>query len=117
MRILKVAANSRIRFKFQAASSLSYHVTLKPTTTAPITGAILASQLGEPAHRTAAPVADEDAALPVADIVPVPVPVPVAVELVLVPEILAGELSLELVSIVPLINHPSSVLFAPGGGV
>jgi hypothetical protein len=65
-----------------------YHITLKPTTTAPTTGTILASQFGESDHRTAAPLADEDAALPVADIVPVPAPVPVAVELGLVPETL-----------------------------
>lgn len=63
-----------------------YHITLKPTITAAITGAILASQFGEPDHRTAAPRADEDAALPVADPVSVPGPVPVAVELGLTPE-------------------------------
>jgi hypothetical protein len=61
-----------------------YHITHKVTTIAPITGTILASQFDELDHRTAAPVADEEAALPVADIVPVPAPV--AVELGLVPE-------------------------------
>jgi hypothetical protein len=68
-------------FKLQAL----YHITPKPTTTAPITGAILANQFGETDHRTAAPRADEDAA---ADPVPVPAPVPVAVELGLASETL-----------------------------
>lgn len=61
----------------------------------------------------AAEVEDDDAALPVADPAAVLSAVPLDVTFLIV----TSELSLELVSTVPLINHPSSVLFAPEGGV
>jgi hypothetical protein len=59
----------------------------------------------------AADVEDDDAALPVVD------PVPLGLSLDVIFLIVTSELSLELVSTVPLINHPSSVLLAPAGGV
>jgi hypothetical protein len=60
----------------------------------------------------AADVEDDDAALPVVD--------PVLLGLAALDGVFltgTSELSLELVSTVPLINHPSSVLLAPAGGV
>lgn len=60
---------------------------------------------------------DDDAAPPVADPATVFLAAPLGLALDVTFLIVTSELSLELVSTVPLINHPSSVLFAPTGGV
>ena len=84
--------------------------------TAHSAGASFVSQFGR-LIRTAVLVEDDDAALPVEDIAAVPLVVLLELALDVTFLIATSELSVEFVSIVPLINQPSSVLFAPNGGV
>ena len=97
------------------------HITLKPAATARSTDTIPPNEpmLG-PFNCPAAPFDDDDAAaLPVAEPDPAAVLIAVGIGPILIVTLLtaAGELSVEFVSVVPLINHPSSVLLAPNGGV
>ena len=94
----------------QKSGAHSYHMTLKPTATAHSTDASSAIQFGDPSCAAAPLEDDEEAALPVADPVAVFGAVGLGVALDVTLLIITSELSVEFVSVVPLINQPSSVL-------
>src|SRR2546423_3992592 len=101
--------------KGTSAASLSissaYHIKLQPTASARSVADIILGLF----NCVVAPLDEEDgAALPVADPDPEPLPGSIFIVTLLMT---AGELFVEFVSVVPLISHPSSVLFAPNGGV
>lgn len=92
---------------------------MKPNAIAYNASANLTSQVGKPICAAAeweGEDDDDETALPV----PSPAPVLLAVSPGLALEVtffmVTSELSLEFVSVVPLTNHPASVLFAPRGG-